>query len=252
MTREEFHGLFATPGPVVLPVIHVLDEARTLRNIETLTAAGARGCFLINHDFGVDQFLPILRGVRAQCPDLWMAANFLAVTGREAFPVLGTLEKEGCRIDAYWADDARIDERADTQTEAEDIARVRAESGWDGLYFGGTAFKKQRPVANSGLADAVRLAVPWMDVVTTSGIATGEEADDSKVETFRRAIGDAPLALASGITPDNAHRYAQVDCFMVATGINEPGNFYDIDPARLSALLAIAGELGTDTKGRAP
>ena len=41
------------------------------------------------------------------------------------------------------------------------------------------------------------------------------------------------MALASGISPENARSYADVDCFMVATGINEPGNFYDIDPGRL-------------------
>ena len=244
MTRSDFHELFQTRGPVVLPVIHVLDDARTCRNIEGLLSAGAPGCFLINHDFGVDQFLPILRSVRGQFPGLWMGANFLAVTGKDAFPILGTLEQEGCRVDAYWADDARIDERQDTQSEAEAIAQARRDSGWSGLYFGGTAFKKQRPVADASLGDSARLAVPWMDVVTTSGIATGEEADDGKVDTFRRAIGDAPLALASGITPENAHRYAQVDCFMVATGINEPGNFYDIDPARLSSLLDVADKIG--------
>ena len=36
--------------------------------------------------------------------------NFLAVTGRDAFPVLGQLQDDGVEIDAYWADDACIDE----------------------------------------------------------------------------------------------------------------------------------------------
>ena len=83
-----------------------------------------------------------------------------------------------------------------------------------------------------------------MDVVTTSGIATGEEADDTKIADFRHGIGDRPLALASGITPANAARYADVDCFMVATGINHPGNFYDIDPERLAALMQVSRDLG--------
>ncbi len=247
MNRSDFHALFDTPGPVVLPVIHVLDTPRTLANVEVLRAEGAAGCFLINHDFGVEPFLPIMRAVRAAHPDLWMGVNFLAVTGRDAFPVLGRLAGEGCAVDAYWADDARIDERAAAQDEAAEIARVRAASGWDGLYFGGTAFKKQRPVAAAGLGTAARLAAGWMDVVTTSGIATGEEADDAKIATFRAAIGDAPLALASGIAPENAHRYRDVDAFMVATGINRPGNFYDIDPARLAALMAVARETGEAT-----
>ncbi len=244
MTRGEFHKLFKAPGPVVLPVIHVLDTTQTAENIRILVGEGAAGCFLINHDFGVEPFLPIIREVRAAWPSLWIAANFLAVTGRDAFPVLGNLAREGCVVDAYWADDARIDETGADPSEAEDIATVRAASNWDGLYFGGTAFKKQRPVDPADWLSAARHAVPFMDVVTTSGIATGEEADLTKIREFRAGIGDRPLALASGITPENARSYADVDCFMVATGINRAGDFYNIDPARLAALMRITRELG--------
>ena len=60
MTRADFHKLFKTPGPVVLPVIHVLETGRTLANIDLVIAHGAAGCFLINHDFDVDRFLPML------------------------------------------------------------------------------------------------------------------------------------------------------------------------------------------------
>ncbi|MEM7686485.1 MAG: adenine phosphoribosyltransferase [Pseudomonadota bacterium] len=243
MTREDFHKLFKTVGPVVLPVIHVLDAAQADRNIRVLVGQGAAGCFLINHDFGMAEFLPILPAVRADWPDLWMGVNFLAVTGRDAFPVLADLAEQECVLDAYWADDARIDEHGDTR-EAAEIARIRTESGWRGLYFGGTAFKKQRPVEPRHWKDAAREATPFMDVVTTSGIATGEEADLTKIHEFRAGIGDRPLALASGITPENARAYADVDAFMVATGINVPGDFYNIDPARLAALIQITRDLG--------
>lgn len=246
MTRGEFHKLFKAPGPVVLPVIHVLDTAQTVSNVRLLIAQGAAGCFLINHDFGVPEFLPIVREVRSAFPSLWMGLNFLAVTGREAFPVLGALAGEGCRIDAYWADDARIDESGRDPAEAKEIARTRKASGWHGLYFGGTAFKKQRPVDPVHWQDAAHQAVPFMDVVTTSGIATGEEADLTKIHDFRAGIGDAPLALASGITPENARSYADVDCFMVATGINKADDFYTIDPVRLAALMKTTRELGAN------
>jgi hypothetical protein len=91
-----------------------------------------------------------------------------------------------------------------------------------------------------------RIGVPrdsW-DVVTTSGVATGQEADDAKITDFRAGIGDRPLALASGVTPENALRYKDVDAFLVATGINKPGDFYTIDPARLAALMRVTREIG--------
>ena len=243
MTRDDFHKLFKTPGPVVLPVIHVLETNRTLENIDILVERGVPGCFLINHDFDVEQFLPIVRQVRAIYPSFWIALNFLAVTGKQAFPILGKLQNEGCKIDAYWADDACINEQGG-QDQAEEIARARVASGWNGLYFGGTAFKKQREVNPDHYGDAAKKASPFMDVVTTSGIATGKEADLSKIETFRRAIGDKPMALASGITPENARYYADVDCFMVATGINKHDNFYDIEPERLEKLMNMTRTLG--------
>lgn len=244
MNRTEFRAKFGGHGPAVLPVIHVLETDRTLANVDILTELGAPGCFLINHDFDIETFLPIVREVRTARPNIWMGLNFLAVTGLHAFPRLAELERDGFRIDAYWADDARIDERTEAQPEAQAILDARR--GWNGLYLGGTAFKKQRPVAEADHAEAARIASEWMDVVCTSGQATGIEADDEKIATFRTATGDTPLALASGITPENAHRYADVDAFLVATGINYDGNFYDIEPAKLKRLLDVANTMGIE------
>ena len=43
-----FHKRFKTPGPAVLPVIHVLDADQHDRNVENsrlLVGEGAQGCF---------------------------------------------------------------------------------------------------------------------------------------------------------------------------------------------------------------
>ena len=252
MNRMQFRRLFKTAGPAVLPVIHVRDAAQAGRNAAIAIEAGAQGVFLINHDFAHEALVPILGEVRARFPSLWLGVNFLAVTGRDAFPVLGRLQAQGVEIDACWADDARIDERAPAggQTEAREIAAAREASGWTGLYFGGTAFKKQRPVAPSDHETAARTAAGWMDVVTTSGVATGRAADRAKIAAFRRGCGDAPLALASGVTPDNAGDYAaDVDAMLVATGINRSGDFYEIDPEGLRRLLAVTRAAGAKREG---
>jgi len=249
MDRIAFHKLFKSVGPAVLPVIHVIDNAQAERNVRIAIGEGAAGVFLINHDFSYPEFLSVIRHVRGRFPGLWLGVNFLAVTGKEAFPELAKLGKEGTPVDGYWADDARIDEHQDAgaQVEAQEIAAVRSTCGWQGFYTGGTCFKKQREVAPQHYAYAARTATGFMDAVCTSGVATGMAADLEKISTFRKAVGDHALTLASGITPDNARDYGkEIDGFLVATGINHPGDFYNIEPARLARLIKITREMGAN------
>ena len=241
MNRNQFHLKFGSPRAIILPVIHVLDHDQASRNVATAMEGGCPGVFLINHDFEKEKLLPIIKSVRAEYPDYWIGVNFLAVTGEFAFPILAQLQADGVRVDGYWADDACMDERraVDDQIDATRIAAVRQQSGWQGLYVGGTAFKKQREVEPDQYGYSAQLATGYMDVVVTSGIATGHAADVGKIKTFRENCGDTALGVASGITPDNVAEYMQdVDLFMVATGINLEGDFYNIDPTKLQTLMS--------------
>ena len=245
MNGIEFRKRFRTAGPAVLAVIHAQNRGQVVGNAQVAVREGAHGVFLINHDFALEGLLPLIREVRDRYPSLWLGVNFLGVTGARAFPVLGDLERSGFVVDAYWADDARIDELSDVQSEADAIAQARRTSGWSGLYLGGTAFKKQREVRPENFAPAARIAARYMDAVTTSGVATGRSADVSKIEAFRAGCADQALAVASGVTADNARAYAGlVDAILVATGINRRGDFYNIEPMRLRRLLDVCREAG--------
>ena len=242
MNRNEFHLKFGNDRPIVCPVIHVLDHEQTKRNILISIECGCPGVFLINHDFEKEKLIPIIKSIRTEFPDYWIGINFLAVTGEFAFPILGALQTEGVFIDGYWADDACIDEhrKESDQINAKRINIVRKESGWQGLYIGGTAFKKQREVKPEMYAYSGRLAAAHMDIVVTSGIATGHAAVINKIKTFRESCGETTLAVASGITPENAKEYVQdVDLFMVATGINFDDDFYNIDTNKLKKLMSV-------------
>ena len=158
-------------------------------------------------------------------PDWWIGVNCLDLSPSQVFAVI-TDEVAG-----VWVDNAMIDEREPVQVEAEAIQAAREQSGWQGLYFGGVAFKYQRTVQD--LERAARLAAPYMDVLTTSGPATGEPADRVKIQTMKDALGDFPLALASGTTPENVGGYlGMADCFLVATGISRSWLEFDEDRVR--------------------
>src|SRR5262249_28152577 len=143
------------------------------------------------------------------------------------------------RIDGIWTDNAGIHEDAVQQPVAQEFLEARRERGWRGLYFGGVAFKYQRPVADEDLGRAAVTAERFVDVICTSGPGTGREAQVNKVRLMREALGPGrALALASGVTDANVKSYLPyVDAYLVGTGIEQ--EFGVLDPKKLAALQAL-------------
>lgn len=213
----------------ILPVIHVEGLEQALRNAEIAREQGCDGIFLINHEIPWAVLLKIHHRMCEVFPGWWIGVNCLDLGPDEVF----------CRISdkvaGVWVDNAMIDEREAQQTMAESIQAARVESGWQGLYFGGVAFKYQRHVEDVGRA--ARIAAEYVDVVTTSGPATGQAADRRKIRIMKEALGTFPLGLASGVTLDNVHAYlGMADSFLVATGISK--SWLELDGGRLRALVA--------------
>ena len=112
----------------------------------------------------------------------------------------------------------------------------RETNGFTGLYFGGTCFKYQRQVDD--VKTAANVATHFMDVVTTSGPGTGLAATPEKVTLMKEGCGEAPLAIASGVTPENVAGFLPfVDCIIVATGISQ--NFNNLSVAKTKKLMEV-------------
>jgi hypothetical protein len=194
-------------------VIHVRSLDQVERNIELVFAAGLNQVFLINHGIYTDKLLKIAEKILDTYPKLWVGVNLL---GRQDY------EEIDPRIKGYWTDHLISDKRPKQE------------------YFGGFAFKYQRNRANYS-QEACDRAITLCDVITTSGEGTGIAADLEKIRTIRSRIGDYPLALASGVRPDNIKSYAGlVDHYLVATGISK--DFHNFDPDKLRALVEAYGE----------
>jgi predicted TIM-barrel enzyme len=222
-----FSQLFCQ-APVVLPVVHVSSLEQARRNTAVAVRAGADGVFLINHSIPWQELLAIHDRVLDEFSGLWIGVNCLDLAAQEVF------DRISDRVAGIWVDNAGIDERNVTQPRAEEIRVRQREHRWNGLYFGGVAFKYQRHVED--LAAACRIAAEYMDVVTTSGTGTGHAAAVEKIAAMKHVLGDHPLAIASGITPDNVDDYLPIaDCFLVATGISEA--FDELDPKLVRALV---------------
>ncbi len=211
---------------VLLPVVHPVGRTEALESIRVAHAAGVKGVFLIDQGMTAPEVLQLVLEVRAAYPQLWIGVNLLSRHPAQA--LAESLDACENRIHGIWSDNAESDAAA--------FLDVRRARGWTGLYFGGTAFKYQRTVAEADLARTAAEAAGYMDVVCTSGPGTGMAADVGKVKAMRSGLGDHALALASGVTPENVRDYLPyVDAYLVGTGIE--ARFGVLDPRKVEALL---------------
>lgn len=212
------------------PVIHSDSSDQTFRNLEICVRAGVDGAFLINHEISCVTLDLIFAQCRDAYPDFFLGINYLGLSAENA------MSKMNRDINALWADNAMIKEYLVEQSQAQEVLNIREELSppWTGQYFGGVAFKYQRPIKD--LENACLRAKQYMDVICTSGNATGNPADRSKLVTMKAALGDTPLAVASGVSIDNVLDYKDcVDIFMVATGISK--DFLNLDEEKVKALV---------------
>lgn len=200
---------------VFLPVIHPVSEETALASIDVAVEAGADGIFLINQGMFSSEVLQFIPQVRRRHPTLWIGVNLLGTAPEEVIRQIA-----GLPVSGIWSDNAQIHEHSVAQSAGERFRQARLDHGWRGLYFGGVAFKYQPSTADSLIPDAARNAVPWMDVITSSGPATGSAATIEKARALRSGAGTHPLALASGVSPENIEGFLPyVDAYLVASAI---------------------------------
>ncbi len=176
---------------MIYPVIHVEDKGQAIGNTLIAKKAGADGVFLINHEITPKELLEIHAQVAEAVPDWWIGINCLGYSPETMFQHT-TPEMSG-----IWMDNAGVDERIEFQHQANYIKSLRERSGWKGLYFGGIAFKYQRPVKD--LETVCKIAMKYVDVITTSGPGTAKAADVDKIKRMSDTLGEWPLAIGVGV-----------------------------------------------------
>jgi len=222
--------------PRFFSVIHVLDDVQTLRNVRIAFENGAHGVFLINHTCGAERLLGIYYIVRTVFSKHWIGLNCLDLDPLQALSVVPQ------DANALWVDSVRIDLAAKDpvqHTRRYHEFRRPSNTRWRGELFGGVAFKYQPQ--NGDPAHEAQLAAPFVDVITTSGSETGSAPDVHKIRLMKEAVPNKPLAIASGMTPENIRIFLPyADYFLVATGISD--SHTELNPARVRAFADAMGE----------
>ena len=226
--RIDPRGKYGFGAKAVLPVVHMLHAEQVLHQVDIIADTGARGVFVIGCGHtSAAQEICAAESAKEFHPELFVGINILSLDAATAYY---SVMDSG--LDGVWTDDAGIREDGLNKTAA-DMEMVLTVAPPDRpIYFGGTAFKYGARIENLELA--AQRARGRMDVITTSGDGTGYAPAKEKIDAMRKGAKDTPLAIASGITPENIGDY-DADVFLVATGISK--DFYSVDPDKLRAVL---------------
>lgn len=224
----------ARAKPEVWPVIHVLSSRLALSAADLAAKHGCSGVFLISMD-GYDSRLdPISADIRQRFPELSIGVNYLTLSADQGLK--RSLEQG---YQATWTDDAGLHSTGAIDPAA--ACRLLLQQQSNHPFFGAVDFKGQRRDPDPG--KAAMLALEHGMIPTTSGSRTGVAPPSQKLATIRAAIGsDAPLAVASGITPENVGELgAFVSHILISTGIS--ADFHTFSEVKLASLMAMLPDL---------
>jgi hypothetical protein len=210
----------------IIPVIHHLSNELTLLNAKMCAEEKAYGLFLISMTAHNEDLPMLAKTIKARYPELKVGINLLGQTAIDSAETSLVFN-----LDMTWSDNPVV-----TSTTVTDEARAISAMIKDKnhMFFNSVAFKYQKTESNPG--EAASLSKELGFIPTTSGKATGKAAELEKIAKMKAAIGEAPLAVASGLDPENIYDYLDyLEYGLVATGISK--DFHELDQDKLRLIL---------------
>lgn len=176
-----------------------------------------------------------------QAADLPLGVQILAGANCAALAVAQACDASFIRAEgfafAHVADEGLMD-----AADAGRLLRYRKQIGADDVAILADVKKKHAShaiTADVSLAEAARATEFFgADGIVITGVATGHPADPEDVRAAKEAVG-IPIAIGSGLTPDNLERYwPHADAFIIGSYIKRDGLWSNpIDPARLKQFM---------------
>ena len=235
----------------IFPVVHINEVSTAVDQGEKAFEAGADGVFLIDHHNGAastDNLFEVFNRLRTDDEKRFIGLNILGLGGLSALKrvdfALG-YEDIIQAPNALWYDNVRIAARLGDAMEFRDnVDSVKSVRLMGGVAFKGTAQATTHPeIAYAEAADLMH----FVDVVTTSGLETGRPPSPAKVARMRTAIGEQPLAVASGVDFANITSLAPyVDEVLVSTSIETSPQSGIFDENAMRALIERAHGLARE------
>lgn len=210
----------------IIPVIHHLNHELTLENAKMCAEEQAFGVFLISMTGDNEHLAALARTIKGRHPELLVGINLL---GQSAISSIE--ESLDFSLDMTWSDNPIVTSKVVTEEAKKIESRIKNSQH---LFFNSVAFKYQKVEDEPGVAAWASAKLGF--IPTTSGKATGHAADLTKISEMKKSIGEEPLAIASGLTPENVNYFIPyIDYGLVATGISD--DFHTLSREKLHSII---------------
>lgn len=120
----------------------------------------------------------------------------------------------------------------------------------DALVMGGVRFKYQPVLSEKTEEEDLATAMGRCDAICVTGDGTGMETSQEKIERFKKAIGDFPLIICSGLTDLNCTEQLKVaDAAVVGSFMKDTGkDTGDVCSEKIKLLMTKVKQLREELK----
>lgn len=214
--NREFLGLFKNEKPI-LAMLHLKgtsDEdivTRFKKEIDIFVENGV-DCIIIENYFGTYRHMEMaLEYVQSLHLDIPYGVNCLNVDPM-GFELAGKYGASFVQLDSVVGHVKARDE--DTLDAFFKLYRER----YNVMVLGGVRFKYQPVLSEKSVEEDLQIAMTRCDAICVTQDATGQETSLDKIIQFRNAIGDFPLIVGAGVTPENMEKqFAYADGAIVGS-----------------------------------
>jgi len=185
----------------ILGMIHLAGQNPVKRALEELTLfeeEGVDGAIIENYHGSVEDVIATLQETSKRKSNVVIGVNVLPNEFYQSLPL----------AQRYGADFVQLDQVAGAYSSGQlDFAHyVKVKSQHpEIMVLGGVWPKYYHPIEGSDLETDLRTGMQRAEAIVVTGAGTGKETPFDKIKRFREIIGEHPLVVGAGLTPENAY-----------------------------------------------
>lgn len=216
MSKKGFLEIFKNKKPV-FAMLHLKGETaeekyeRAIKEIHDYIEGGVDAVIVENYFGRYEDMIPVLEYLQKEKLDIIYGVNCLNVDPMGFY-----------LAQTYGASFVQLDSVAGHLKVRDDSAFAafmeKARAYYDGYVLGGVRFKYQPYLSGRSLEEDLTIGMTRCDAIVVTQNATGQETSMDKINEFRKIMGDFPLVVGAGMTPDNCEKqFAVADAAIVGS-----------------------------------